>query len=321
MGVDPTSFGIRHVPVLAHEAVGWLVWRNDGVYVDATLGEGGHAELVCQQLTGGGRLLGIDRDPAAHRVARNRLRAYQGRVHLFEAPFSKLGSLLDEAGLQAVSGVLFDLGVSSAQLDVPERGFSYQSSGPLDMRMGPDTRLTAGEIVNSWTGDELVRLFREFGEEPFARPIARAIVRARSHRAIRTTDELAEIIGRWGRARREKTLARVFQALRIAVNRELEELESGLATALRYLEPGGRVVVIAYHSLEDRLVKEWVRREARDCICPPGIPVCRCGHRATMRPLTRRVVRPSSDETARNPRARSARMRVAERLSGEREEP
>lgn len=310
---EATSVSVRHVPVLVGQAVSWLVWRADGFYVDATLGEGGHAELVCKRLTGGGKLLGIDRDPAAHRVARDRLAPYRARLLQREALFGNLGAVLAELGVEVVSGVLFDLGASSAQLDTPERGFSFQASGPLDMRMGSDARLTADAIVNTWPEDELAGLFRAFGEEPYARPIARAIARARSHGPIRTTGELAQVIGRHGRQRPEKTLARVFQALRIAVNRELEELKHGLAAALAHLEPGGRLVVIAYHSLEDRIVKDWMRGEATDCICPPEVPVCRCGHRATLWLPRRRVIRPSAEEIARNPRARSARMRVAER--------
>jgi len=305
--------GARHVPVLAREAVEWLVWRNDGCYVDATLGEGGHAERICRRLSGSGRLIGIDRDPAAHRTASRRLAVYKGRVVQHQAPFGQLGKVLDELGCTVVSGVLFDLGVSSSQLDVPERGFSFRFAGPLDMRMGPDAGMTAREIVNTWPEAELARLFREYGEEPRARSIARDICRARKAAAIGRTDELASVIGRRGRARAEKTLARVFQALRIAVNRELEELENGLHGALEHLEPGGRVVVIAYHSLEDRLVKQWMRREATDCICPPDAPLCRCGHRARLRLLTRRIITPGLEEIAHNPRARSARMRVAER--------
>lgn len=318
---EASDVQVRHVPVLAHEAVAWLVWKTDGVYVDATLGEAGHAELICQHLTGDGKLVGIDRDPAAHRVAQERLQPYEKRVILSEDLFGNLGAVLNRVQMKAVSGVLFDLGVSSAQLDAAERGFSFQSSGPLDMRMGPDTALTAEKVANTCSEEQLVRLLREYGEEPYARPIARAMVRTRTEAPIRTTGQLAEIVRKYGRGRREKTLARVFQAFRIAVNGELDELKRGLASALDHLEPGGRVVVIAYHSLEDRIVKEWMRAEATDCLCPPEVPVCRCGHRASLRLLTRRVITASREETVRNSRARSARMRVAERLPAECQSP
>jgi len=315
MGEEQAPSGPRHVSVLADAAVAWLVRRRDGRYVDATLGDGGHAERICRALEPGGMLLGIDRDPAAHEVARKRLRPWGDRLIQRQAAFGRLGELLDGIGWQEVSGVLFDLGVSSSQLDVPERGFSYRFSAPLDMRMGPDATFSARDVVNDWPEEDLVRVLREYGEEPAARAIARDICRARAAGAIERTDELARIIGRRGRGRPEKTLARVYQAIRIVVNREFEELEGGLAGALAHLEPGGRIVVIAYHSLEDRIVKRWMQEEARGCICPPDFPICRCGHHPRLRLLTKHVITPGPEEVAANPRARSARMRVAERLS------
>lgn len=303
-----------HVPVLAEAAAEWLVWRPDGTYVDATLGAGGHAAAICRRLVGAGALVGIDRDPAAHELARARLAPWNDRVQQHVGPFGRLDDALDRAGVSTVAGVLFDLGVSSIQLDSAERGFSFRFGGPLDMRMGPDAELRAWDIVNTWSQEDLTRVLRQYGEEPAARPIARAICRARSQRSIDRTDDLAEIVGRRGRGQPEKTLARVFQAIRIVINRELDELEQGLGHALDRTEPGGRIAVIAYHSIEDRIAKRFMRHEASDCICPPDVPICRCNHQPRLRILTRHVVTPTGEEVAANPRARSARMRVAERL-------
>ncbi|OQB41850.1 MAG: Ribosomal RNA small subunit methyltransferase H [Candidatus Latescibacteria bacterium ADurb.Bin168] len=302
-----------HVPVLADQAVEALVWRNDGSYVDATVGDGGHAEKICERLAGGGRLLALDRDPEALERAADRLNQYKDRVIFVRASFARLDELVENAKLGPISGILFDLGVSSRQLDEPERGFSHRLKGPIDMRMGPDTETPAATIVNEWPERELARLFRVFGEEPHAASIARSICQSRSRRPLTTTSDLVEAIGRRG-TRPEKTLSRVFQALRIAVNDELASLKRVLELVPDMLERGGRLVVISYHSLEDRAVKEWIRMEARGCICPPIVPECRCGHFPRMRTITRRAVVPTSQEIAENSRSRSARMRVAERL-------
>jgi 16S rRNA (cytosine1402-N4)-methyltransferase len=303
-----------HVPVLADEVVDWLVWRDDGVYVDATLGAGGHASLICGKLSNKGRLFGIDRDPLALEMAGKRLEAWSANVTLCHSPFGSIGQVLTDEGITSVSGVFFDLGVSSMQIDMPERGFSFRFGGPLDMRMDPGLDQSAADLVNGLPEDELVSILRKYGEEPNARAIARDLCNARRERLVATCEDLVAIIGNRGRGRPEKTQARVFQALRIAVNRELEELERGLAGAIDHLEPGGRLVVIAYHSLEDRIVKDLFRHESAECLCPPGTPVCICGHVPRLKRLTRRVVKPESTELDRNPRARSARMRVVERL-------
>ncbi|HQK22166.1 MAG TPA: 16S rRNA (cytosine(1402)-N(4))-methyltransferase RsmH [Candidatus Latescibacteria bacterium] len=302
-----------HVPVLADQAVEALVWRNDGTYVDATVGDGGHAEKICERLAGGGRLLAIDRDPEALERAADRLNQYKDRVIFARASFARLDELVENAKLGHISGMLFDLGVSSRQLDQPERGFSYRSEGPIDMRMGPDTETAAATIVNEWPEPELARLFRVFGEEPHAKSIARSIFQRRSRRPLATTSDLVEAIGRRG-THPEKTLSRVFQALRIAVNDELASLNRVLGLVPDLLECGGRLVVISYHSLEDRSVKAWMRMETQGCICPPTVPECRCGHVPRMRAITRRAVMPTAEEIAGNSRSRSARMRVAERL-------
>ncbi len=305
---------LRHIPVLGETAVEWLVWRTDGTYIDATLGAGGHSESICRTLTGHGRLVAIDRDPVAHRLAEERLGPWRDRVEQRLARFGRLGENLDEAGTSRVSGALFDLGVSSVQLDTPERGFSFRFDSPLDMRMGPDAPHNAKDIVNQWSPEELRRIFRDYGEEPRARRIANAIARERAKRPIETTGRLADIVKDAGHGKPEKVLARVFQAVRIAANQEMDELREGLGQAVERLEPGGRLVAIAYHSIEDRVVKMFISEQAADCVCPPDLPVCRCDHRAVLRSLTRHVIKPSPEEIASNPRARSARMRVAERL-------
>lgn len=301
----------RHVPVLAEQAIEQLVWNRDGTYVDATLGDGGHAESILKRLSENGRLIALDRDPDAHIRAAKYLQQWSGQLTQREAPFSSLNEVLNDLNIAFVDGVLFDLGVSSPQIDRAERGFSFRYDGPLDMRMGPDAEITAADALNHWSREEIARVLREYGEEPRAARIADAIVRARP---LKSTEELVTLVGRGGKERPEKSLARVFQAIRIAVNRELDELRLGLAAALSRLHERGRIVVISYHSLEDRIVKQWMRRESSDCICPPGLPVCACGHVAKLRRVTKGAVKASAAEIASNSRARSARMRIAERV-------
>jgi 16S rRNA (cytosine1402-N4)-methyltransferase len=303
----------RHVPVLVDAATDMLVWRRDGVYVDATLGEAGHSLRILDRLEPSGRLIGIDRDPMAQKQAAHRLAKWNTQVTIQLSPFARLVSILDELGIDKISGALFDLGVSSSQIDLAERGFSFQQDGQLDMRMGPDAAQSAHDIVNKWSEADLARILKEYGEERAARRIARNIV---GNRPIHTTAELTSVLGGGGRERPEKTYARVFQAIRIAVNGELEELRQGLAGALAKLETGGRIVVISYHSLEDRIVKRWMREESTDCVCPPKQPICTCDHRARLKLLTRGVDTPNEQELTSNPRSRSARLRGAERLPG-----
>jgi 16S rRNA (cytosine1402-N4)-methyltransferase len=313
---DTGPVGAAHVPVMVGEAVVWLRPRPGACLVDATVGLGGHAAALLAAAPGT-RLLGLDRDPAALARARERLAPWADRVVLRHAPFSALSRVLADVGWDGADALLLDLGVSSLQLDDSARGFSFRTAGPLDMRMDPRAERTAAEVVNEWPERELARVIAEYGEEPRARAVARAIVRARP---LRTTAELADVAGRvLGRGRPGLHPAtRTFQAIRIAVNDELGELDRFLAEGWTALRPGGRLAVLAYHSLEDRRVKDAFRRWAADCLCPPRTPRCACGWSAKVRVLTRRPLRPTDAEVARNPRARSARLRVVERLGGTR---
>jgi 16S rRNA (cytosine1402-N4)-methyltransferase len=280
--------------------------------VDGTVGLGGHARLVLERIGPEGRLLGIDRDDVALEVARERLGP---DVLLRRGDFRDLASIAREAGLDRVDGVLLDLGVSSPQLDDPARGFSFRQDGPLDMRMDRRAPLTAERVVNALPERDLARLIRELGEERWAARIAEFVVR---RRPLRTTRDLAAAVeaavprGAWPRDIHPAT--RTFQAVRMHVNDELGSLDLGLRGAVEILSEGGRLVVIAFHSLEDAVVKRFIATESRDCVCPPQQPVCTCGHRASLRILTRKPVRPTPDEVAANPRSRSARLRAAERI-------
>jgi 16S rRNA (cytosine1402-N4)-methyltransferase len=305
---------IYHMPVLCERVVTTLARFSEGVYVDATVGGGGHAAALLDGLGPGARLVAIDRDPEAIEAAHERLAPYGDRVRLFCTTFSRLGEAVAETGFGPVHGVLFDLGVSWYQLDAAERGFSHRLPGPLDMRMDPSQAVPAQEIVAGAPEDELTALLRGYGEVPHARRVARRIIAARRERPIRTTQDLAALIGPLvAPAVQVRYLSQVFQALRIAVNDELGELERGLVAALGCLAPGGVLGAVAYHSLEDRLVKRFFRVEESGCICPPDLPVCACGQRPTLRLVTRRVIRPSEVEVAHNTRARSACFRAAQR--------
>ncbi len=285
------------------------------VAIDCTLGQAGHARQILERITPGGRLLGIDRDPRAVEAVRVALAQYGPAVVIVQGRFSELGSIGAQNGFAKADLILFDFGLSSNQIDDPERGFSFRGEGPLDMRMDPTAGVTAATIVNESDVREIERMIREYGEERWARRIAQFIV---ARRPLRTTRDLAEAVeaaipkAAWPRDINVST--RAFQGLRIAVNDELGEIEAGLRAALMTLKPGGRMATISFHSLEDRLVKSFFNVESKDCICPPQQPVCTCGHRATLRIVTRRPVRPSEDEVAANPRARSARLRVAEKI-------
>jgi 16S rRNA (cytosine1402-N4)-methyltransferase len=285
------------------------------VAIDCTLGQAGHARLILERITPGGRLLGIDRDPQAIEAGRRALADYQSAATLVRGRFGDLGELAAAAGFTGADMILFDFGISSAQLDDPERGFSFRADGPLDMRMDPTSPVTAARIVNEYDAAEIQRILRDYGEERWAHRIAQFIV---ARRPLRTTRDLAQAveaaIPRRAWPRDINVATRTFQGLRIAVNDELGQIEQGLKAALEILNPGGRMATICFHSLEDRLVKSFFIVESKDCICPPQQPVCTCGHRASLRIVTRRPVRPSEEEVAANPRARSARLRVAQKI-------
>ena len=303
---------LPHQPVLYQEIIHALRPKSTGYYVDGTLGAGGHAAGLLAISEPGGRLLGLDVDPQALELARQNLAPFGERACLKRAPYTSLPEQLAELGWDKVDGILLDLGASSMQFDTPERGFSFLADGPLDMRFDPSNPLTAAEIVNSWPEDELADVIFRYGEERASRRIARAIQRARP---ISSTRQLASVIEKAiGQHGAHHPATQTFQALRIAVNGELEALEKTLPLAVQALAPGGRLAVISFHSLEDRQVKEYFRLESRDCICPPQQPVCTCGHKASILEITRRPITPGEEEINRNSRARSAKLRVAERL-------
>jgi 16S rRNA (cytosine1402-N4)-methyltransferase len=303
-----------HKAVLLQEIITALQPRPAGIYIDGTIGAGGHATALLEASTPDGQLFGLDRDQSALELARGQLRQFGHRVNLFHANFDRLTQIAKAQNIPQADGILLDLGVSSMHLDQPERGFSFQTDGPLDMRMDPSQGQTAADLLNNLPEDELANLIYRYGEERHSRRIARAIIRARP---IRRTVELAQIVVRAsqsGQSKRAKIhpATRTFQALRIAVNDELGALERALPQALACLKPGGRLAVISFHSLEDRLVKQYFRQEAQDCICPPEQPVCTCRHKATIDIITKRPITPSLDEIDANPRARSAKLRVVE---------
>lgn len=285
--------------------------------MDCTVGAGGHAEAILERSGPDGRLLGLDVDPRALDVARARLGRFGDRVVLVRANFALCDEVARANAFDDCAGLLIDLGLSSLQLADRERGFSFRAQGPLDMRADPELPVTAAEVVNRWSERELRRVFAEYGEEPEAARVAGAIARRRAKTPFETADELAGFVAgvKQKRAKGIDPATRVFQALRVAVNDEIGNLERALPSALATLRPGGRLAVISFHSLEDRVVKTFMTRESRDCICPPHLPTCVCGHRAGLRVVARRPVRPGAAEVARNPRARSARLRIAEKIT------
>lgn len=301
-----------HVPVLYAEVMDGLAPRAGGRYIDGTLGAGGHAAGILERSAPDGRLLGFDRDPAAVAFAARRLASFGERATLVASSFGDMADIAPARGFGVVDGVLLDLGLSSRQLDDAGRGFSFLQEGPLDMRFDARGGPTAADLVNNLSAEELADIFFRYGEEQQSRRIARLIV---THRPFATTTELASLLERNFRRSRagRHPATKVFQALRIAVNGELEEIERGLRGALALLRPGGRLAVISFHSLEDRLVKQFIRQASRDCVCPPQQPVCTCGAQPALRRVTRKAVQPAEAEVAANPRSRSARLRVAEK--------
>ena len=307
-----------HKPVLLHESLDALAIRPDGVYVDGTLGRAGHSLEIVRRLTAGGRLIGIDRDNVALEAAAERLKPYEDRVTLVHANFCDMDEALEKLGIDKVDGILLDLGVSSPQLDDGQRGFSYMTAAPLDMRMNGEDVRDARQIVNTWSYEELKRILYDYGEERFAPRIAAAICRRREQAPIETTLELVDVIksAMPASALREKQhpAKRSFQAIRIAVNGELDELTAMLRAAAQRLAPGGRLAVITFHSLEDRIVKKTLQELATGCTCPPNFPVCVCGKKPTVRLVNRKPIVCGPAELTYNPRARSAKLRVAEKL-------
>ena len=302
-----------HEPVLLEEAISALQIQRGGRYIDCTINGGGHAASILEESSPGGLLLGIDADPVAIRVARERLKSHGADVILVNENFRYLENICNRYGFRPVNGIIFDLGMSSLQLEAPERGFSFQQDAPLDMRFSPRQPLTAADIVNTYPEEEIARIIFKYGEEHRSRSIARRIV---EKRPFQTTLGLVHVVeGAVGGARGKiHPATKTFQALRIAVNQELESLELALKQAVNLLGSGGRIVVISFHSLEDRLVKEFLRTESRGCLCPPSVPVCVCGHEPRLRIVAKKAVTPSPAELRANSRSRSAKMRVGERI-------
>jgi 16S rRNA (cytosine1402-N4)-methyltransferase len=305
---------MTHLPVLYNEIIHAMQPKRGGLYVDGTIGAGGHAWGVLQASSPDGQLLGLDVDPQALRLAKGMLAEFGKRVHLVRASYTTLLKQLAGMKWEQVDGILLDLGLSSMQLDTPQRGFSFQTEAPLDMRFDPDGKTSAADLVNHLDQVELADILYRYGEERRSRQVARAIV---SNRPFTTTTQLAAVVAgvTSGGKSGIHPATRTFQALRIVVNSELEALEEVLPQTLQALRPEGRLAIISFHSLEDRIVKQFMRKESRDCICPPGQPVCTCGHKATLREVTSKPVRPQENEIHNNIRSRSARLRVAERIN------
>ena len=308
----------KHVSVLRDESIEGLRVSPDGVYVDGTLGGAGHSMEICRRLTGSGRLIGIDQDEEAINNGKNRLAPYQDRVVLVRDNFKNISQILNDLQIEKVDGILLDLGVSSRQLDSAERGFSYMQDAPLDMRMDQRQTKSAYEVVNTYTEEELDRVIREYGEERWSRRIAQFIVQERSERPIQTTGELVGVIKKAipKKAREDgpHPAKRTFQAIRIEVNGELKILEKSIENMIDSLKPGGRLCIITFHSLEDRIVKQTFKTWENPCICPKEFPVCVCGRKPKIRIVTRKPILPSEEELLDNPRARSAKLRIAEHL-------
>ena len=307
-----------HVSVLLDECINYLDIKPDGIYVDGTLGLGGHSSEIAKRLGEGGRLIAIDRDLASIERASARLAPWADRVTIVHGNFRDVAAILDEQGVPAVDGMLFDLGVSSPQLDDGQRGFSYMQDAPLDMRMDPSDNVDAWFIVNRWPEEKIARILHDYGDERYAKRIAAAIVARRQEKEIETTLELVDVIksAMPAPALREKQhpAKRSFQAIRIAVNDELSAVSQMMETAPDRLKPGGRLCVISFHSLEDRIIKNAIHERENGCTCPREAPVCTCGFVQTLRSVTRKPITPTGEEIELNPRSRSAKLRVAERV-------
>ncbi len=304
-----------HEPVLLQKSLELLISNPNGLFLDGTLGGGGHAEAILKRLEPKGKLIGLDLDAEALDHAKERLHKYKNKLIIKQANFREFNQILDGLNIKQLDGILLDLGLSSHQIDTAERGFSFSGTGELDMRMNQKQKLAAYEIINSYSEDELGGLFRKYGEERRSRAVARNIVRERMKAPIKSTKELTEVMSKvLTYQNRVKSLARLYQALRVAVNNELDNLAAALKLCLDYLGPFSRIVVISYHSLEDRIVKDFFRQECERCVCPPELPVCVCGQKGRLKILTKRPVRPDVVEVQRNPRSRSSKLRAAEIL-------
>lgn len=313
----------RHIPVLLPECIEALHLSAGQTYVDATLGGAGHSLEVAKHIGRTGHLIGIDQDAVARKAARERLEALpddvRPEIDVLDGNFGDLDSLLVAAQIPSIDAILFDLGVSSVQIDTPARGFSFKETGPLDMRMDPSNQtLTAAEIINTYNAADLARVIRQYSDEKWASRIAEFIVEARKEKPLTTSEELVEVIKAAVPASARRAgghpAKRTFQALRIEVNGELDVLRTGLEAAIRWLAPGGHIAVISYHSLEDRIVKDLFKKMSTGCTCPPDLPICVCGNKPVLKVLTRKPILPSAEEIKRNPRSRSAKLRVAQRL-------
>lgn len=312
-----------HKPVMLEEVIRYISPKSPGVYVDATVGSGGHAEKILKESSPKGKLIGIDIDPYMLSVAGRRLKKFGKRCILIENNFLNLGELLSRLNITEADGIIFDLGVATEHFMLPERGFSFQREGPLDMRLSPGGKLTALHIVNEWEPEELAGILRQYGQERRARRIVKSIITERKRKRITTTSQLAKIIERATFPYRKKSkvpgyrihpATKTFQALRIAVNNELKNIEEALPVAVDFLKTGGRLCVISFHSLEDRLVKDTFRSLAKTCICPPEVPMCICGRKPKIKVVTKKPVVPKEGEIDENPRARSAKLRVVEKI-------
>lgn len=307
-----------HKPIMVSEVIEYINCKTDGIYVDATIGGGGHALEICRQICGQGLIIGIDRDDEALAQAAETLKDYKNCVKLIKGNFADIKEIVYKLGFSEVDGILFDFGVSSHQLDDAERGFSYNVDTPLDMRMDKSQSITAKDVVNTYDEQRLYEIIRDYGEERWARRIASFIVRERQRAPIETTGQLVDVIKKAipAAARRQgpHPARRTFQAIRIEVNHELDAIKEGLEGAIQCLKPGGRLCAITFHSLEDRMVKEMFRKWQNPCICPPDVPICVCGKQPIANIITKKPVIPSSEEIMSNPRARSAKLRVCEKL-------
>lgn len=303
----------NHISVLADEVIENLNIKEDGIYVDLTLGKGGHSKKILERLSSKGRLIGLDQDQDALNAAKENLKDFSN-VSFIKSNFENIDKVLEDLGISKIDGALMDIGVSSYQIDNKDRGFSYMNDGPLDMRMDRENELTAAKVLNEYPTDQLVRIFSSYGEERYSKTIARKIVERRAEKPFESTFDLRDLIQKTSRSNEPHPEKRVFQALRIEVNRELEVLEKTLEKVIDQLDIDGRLCVISFHSLEDRIVKNTFNDLAKDCICPPELPVCVCNHKAKIKIITKKPIVAKKEELDKNSRAKSAKLRVCQRI-------